>query len=247
MNKFKILISGFAIVMAMSSCDDLLNTKPLDSYSDDLIWSDYKLVEGVINNAYKDIVKEYIYTPLELDAYYGAANDDYSDNIIISTNNVVTIIKDQMTPDKDYRWSTAFPLIRQANLIIENVGKSDFPDNIKKEMIAEGKMLRAMIYFNKARLFGKFVLIDKVLTPEDELQLGRSKTIKETYDFILKDLKDAASGLPENAENGYFTKGAALALKAEVALHGASYIETGKEDYYKEVKTSSEELFKLGY
>ena len=45
--------------MAMSSCDDLLNTKPLDSYSDDLIWSDYKLVEGVINNAYKDIVKEY--------------------------------------------------------------------------------------------------------------------------------------------------------------------------------------------
>ena len=152
-----------------------------------------------------------------------------------------------MTPDKDYRWSTAFPLIRQANLIIENVGKSDFPDNIKKEMIAEGKMLRAMIYFNKARLFGKFVLIDKVLTPEDELQLGRSKTIKETYDFILKDLKDAASGLPENAENGYFTKGAALALKAEVALHGASYIETGKEDYYKEVKTSSEELFKLGY
>lgn len=29
MNKFKILISGFAIVMAMSSCDDLLNTKPL--------------------------------------------------------------------------------------------------------------------------------------------------------------------------------------------------------------------------
>ncbi len=85
-----------------------------------------------------------------------------------------------------------------------------------------------MIYFNKARLFGKFVLIDKVLTPEDELQLGRSKTIKETYDFILKDLKDAASGLPENAENGYFTKGAALALKAEVALHGASYIETGK-------------------
>ena len=82
---FKILISGFAIVMAMSSCDDLLNTKPLDSYSDDLIWSDYKLVEGVINNAYKDIVKEYIYTPLELDAYYGAANDDFGteDNMVV--------------------------------------------------------------------------------------------------------------------------------------------------------------------
>lgn len=124
---------GLAIVIAMSACDDLLNTKPLDSYSNELIWSDYKLVQGVINDTYRDIVKEYIFTPLEKDAYYGAANDDYSDNMIISTNNVVTIIKDQMTPDKDYRWSTAFPLIRKANLIIENVGKSDYPDNIKKK------------------------------------------------------------------------------------------------------------------
>ena len=63
MNKFKILISGFAIVMAMSSCDDLLNTKPLDSYSDDLIWSDYKLVEGVINNAYKAVSYTHLTLP----------------------------------------------------------------------------------------------------------------------------------------------------------------------------------------
>lgn len=175
MNKIKIFTVGLMFIGAMSSCDDLLNTKPLDSYSNELIWSDYKLVQGVINDTYKDVVKEYIFTPLEMNAYYGAGCDDYSDNIITASNNPVTIIRDQMTSDKDYRWSTAFPLIRQANLIIENVGKSDFPADIKKRMVAEGKMLRAMIYFNKARLFGKFIIIDKVLKPEDELQLGRSK------------------------------------------------------------------------
>lgn len=247
MKRLKILFAGLILLSTISSCDDLLNTKPLDRYSDELIWSDPKLVQGVVNDAYKNIVKEYIIVPLEPNAFYGAANDDFSDNIIISTNSAVTIIKDQMTPDRDYRWREAFPLIREANLIIENVSKSDFPSDVKKKMIAEGKMLRAMIYFNKARLFGKFILIDKVLKPEDELQLGRSKTIKETYDFILNDLKDAVADLPENAENGYFTKGAALALKAEVALHGASYIETGQDEYYKDAKSSSEELFKLGY
>lgn len=235
-------------MLCSTSCEDsILNTRPLDRYSDELIWSDANLAQGVINNAYKNILKEYIISPLEKDKHYGAACDDFSDNIIVGSKNPLTIIKDQMSPDTDYRWTQAFPLIRQANLIIENVGKSDFPDNIKKRMIAEGKMLRAMIYFNKARLFGKFILIDRVLTPDDELQLGRSKTIKETYDFILRDLRDAALDLPITTENGYFTKGAALALEAEVALHGASYIEMGSEDYYKEVMSCSEELFKLGY
>ena len=64
MNKFKILMLGLAIVIAMSACDDLLNTEPLDSYSNELIWSDYKLVQGVINDTYRDIVKEYIFVML---------------------------------------------------------------------------------------------------------------------------------------------------------------------------------------
>ena len=60
MNKIKIFTVGLMFIGAMSSCDDLLNTKPLDSYSNELIWSDYKLVQGVINDTYKDVVKEYI-------------------------------------------------------------------------------------------------------------------------------------------------------------------------------------------
>ena len=102
-----------------------------------------------------------------------------------------------------------------------------------------------MIYFDKAKFFGKYVIVNKVLSPDDELELPRTNTIKETYDFILDDLAEAAKGLPTTGPTGSITKGAALALKAEVALHGAAYIESGKDEYYHVITSYSIHYTKL--
>ena len=103
------------------------------------------------------------------------------------------------------------------------------------------------VYYSKARLFGKYIIVNKVLTPKDSLKLARTATIKETYDFIIKDLQDAALSLPVTAPTGKLTKGAAYAMLAEVALQGAAYVESGKTDYYKIAKEAGESLFALGY
>ena len=110
---------------------------------------------------------------------------------------------------------------------------------------AQGKALRALIYYRQARLFGKYVKIDRVLTPEDDLKLPRTSTIKETYDFIVKDLQDAIPDLPKIASAGQLTKGVAYAMLAEIALQGAAYIESGKDEYYQIAKKASEDLFAL--
>lgn len=85
-------------------------------------------------------------------------------------------------------------------------------------------------------------LVDK---DEDMTQYGRTATIKDTYDFILQDLKDAASGLRASEPTGMPTKGAAYALLAEAALHGAAYIESGQSEYYEIARQASEDLFAL--
>ena len=106
-----------------------------------------------------------------------------------------------------------------------------------------------MIYFSRARLFGKLMIVDRVLDPEEKMELPRTETIKDTYDFILKDLQDAAAELPasiKSSETGILTRGAAYALMAEVALHGAAYIESGQDEYYNIAKKASEDLFALG-
>lgn len=124
-----------------------------------------------------------------------------------------------------------------------------FLEQDKKHLIAQAKMQRAMIYFSRARLFGKLMIVDRVIDPEENMEFPRTETIKDTYDFILKDLQEAVIDLPvsvPSAEVGSLTQGAAYALMAEVALHGAAYIESGQEEYYNIAKKASEDLFALG-
>lgn len=78
----------------------------------------------------------------------------------------------------------------------ENGRKHFLSGTGKSYLIAQAKMQRAMIYFSRARLFGKLMIVDRVLDPEEKMELPRTETIKDTYDFILKDLQDAAVNLP---------------------------------------------------
>ncbi|MGS0525234.1 RagB/SusD family nutrient uptake outer membrane protein [Zobellia nedashkovskayae] len=190
----------------------------------------------------------------------GAGNDDYTDNTVLV--NAYKVALDLIDQFYDAGWAknnsyyfygnaplglknpikeNSFEVIRDCNLIIEKTAASEgIPENIKPKLIAQGKMLRALMYYSKARLFGKYVIVDRVLSQEDDLKLPRTETIKETYDFIIKDLQEAAVDLPlsSNVETGELTKGAAYAMLAEIALHGAAYIESGKQDYYNISKKS---------
>lgn len=231
--KTKLFYTITAVLLTLTSCSDsLLNTKPLDKFSENDIWEDVQLADGFVATTYNEVTHM-------LTGY-----EEWSDNMI--SNSGSDVMREQFDKYRSDGWDE-FGKVRRCNLIIEKVEASDFYELAKKTMIGEAKMLRAIIHFKQARFFGKLMIVDKVLTDKDDFNMSRTATIKDTYDFILKDLEDAANDLPTKAALGRLTKGAALALAAEVALHGASYIESGKEEYYQKVITASEELFKLDY
>lgn len=230
---------------AFSCSDDFLDTKPLDKYSEADVWNDPSIAQSFLYSIYADVMVEMVKNPLGLNNAPGTRSDDFTDNVVSRVNNVV--VKDQMDQNFNAGWDV-FDIIRSTNLVIEKVNESaGITEALKAELIAQAKMLRAMTYFTRARLFGKYIIIDKVLTVDDEFKLPRTGTIKETYDFIIKDLQDAAKDLSPTGATGQLTQGAAYALLAEVALHGAAYIESGKEGYYQIAKKASEDLFALGY
>lgn len=246
MNK-GIIYLPFVMLLLTSCVDSLLDTKPYDKYTEDLVWNNEKLAQGFIYNTQNEVLREYYLTPLENDKFSGSANDDLSDNMIVLDNlqDIPDIFRNVMSVDIDYGWDS-FDLIRETNIIIEKAGSSTGLTETKKaEFIAQGKMLRAMIYYKKALLFGKYIKIDHVLDVDDEFQLPRTETIKETYDFIIDDLRDAAPYLPVTASAGHLTQAAAYAMLAEVALQAASFAETGQDEYFDLSKQASENLFKL--
>lgn len=244
---FKTLVAATSLIAATACSDSLLDTEPLDKFSEKIVWSDPSLAESFVNNSSHDIIRYFLSTKTEDSKYLASGTDDLSDNMAIQKMTQSFMInKSQIDHYFDMGWSQ-FDLIREANVIIEKAKNSDgIPEITKPIFIAKGRMLRALVYYKQAQLFGKYVIIDHVLTPEDELKLPRTNTIKETYDFILADLDFAIANLPEDGPNGTLTKGFALAMKAEIALQGAAYIESGKEDYYEQSLKASEDLFAMG-
>ncbi len=243
MKNIRLTLALACTMSMMSSCEDVLDKGHLDKYTEDVVWSDPGLAQNFIYGSYVHILKEHILQPLEAGNNYGAGSDDLTDNMIVDGMDPFLINKNTITVNKDCGWNK-FSLIRRANIIIERAGASSaLSQSTKAEMVAQGKMLRAMIYFKLAKMFGAHVIVDKVLTPQDNLLIPQS-SIKDVYDFVIKDLEEAADGLSVDVKLGHLNKGAALALLNEVALHAAAYV--GEDSYYDISKAAAEELFEMG-
>ncbi len=118
-------------------------------------------------------------------------------------------------------WQQAYTLNTRANAVIERISNIEGMDeNLKKEIVAEAKFLRALNYFNLVRLFGEVPLIREEVTTAQDLNVSKSP-VSEIYDLIIADLTEAAATLPESYSGpnlGRATRGAAQGLLAKVYL-----------------------------
>lgn len=212
----------FCTAGVLQGCNDFLDTKPSESYSEELVWSSRSTAEAFILQTYNNVVPKYT---------------DFKTEDCLTTNSVYVY---QGSPNAvrelvDRGWDFGFGdfgTVRRCNLIIEKVAASPIDEKSKTELIAEGKMLRAMTYYYQAKHTGRVIWVDRVLTEEDDFNLGLTSTIKESYDYILKDLDDAIAGLPTESKAGRLNKNAALALKSEVCLTAAAY--TGEKALFQQ-------------
>lgn len=219
------------LVLVAYSCSDVLDKGPLDKYSENDVWKS------------TDLTQAFLYTALQNATSMMIWKDNWTDNdaILEDGRNVNAELIDRYY---NAGWNV-YGDIRRCNMVLAKVPDAPFTDVEKNHFIAQAKMIRAMIYFSRARLFGKLMLVKELVNTDADMTFPRTETIKDTYDFILNDLKEAAPGLPVDASAGALSRGAAYALLAEAALHGAAYIESGQDDYYKIGAKASEDLFAL--
>lgn len=223
--------------MSCAGCSDVLDKGPRDKFSENDVWASTELAQA------------FLYPTLSNATGNLISDDRLSDNDVIQDKaETSNINKEQMDNYHDAGWNV-YGHIRKCNLMIQKMGENTtFLEQDRKYLTAQARVLRSMIYFSRARLFGKLMLVDKVLGENDKMELPRTNTVKETYDFILKDLQESVADLPAShgSQQGILTQGTVYALIAEVALHGAAYIENGQDEYYAIAKKASEDLFALG-
>lgn len=225
--KYICFLAVAGMTLSLSSCSDFMDLTPEDQYDEAAVWADADLTKSVVNDVYSyvcDIAQEVNTSAWSDDAFfthvYGCRDINEA---TVSPSNLAAYDRD----DCPFKWSKQYKAIYRANLVLKNIDDVPEKTGVNLDVLkGETYFLRAYIYTELLRGFGGVPIVDKVYTIEEaaELLLPRSN-VADVMDFILKDIEQAVSLLPEEQTGvnlGRATKGAAKALKARLMLHIAS-------------------------
>lgn len=248
--KAKNIFSGllFTALLGISSCD-VLDTKSFIILDDDTVWGTKSSADAFVNGTIKSVMEGYI----------NSHQITWENNTTNSVNNqgssslakeLYTRYDNDKINELDY-----FGTIRKCNQIItkaEEYRSKGLSDADADELIAKGKALRAITYFKQARTIGRFVWVDRVLTPADTLNNGlmlpTTKSTTESYTYLIKDLKEAVTHLPDVVKSGELTRNTGYAFLSEVALQAAAY-ETDaakKKEWLQESINAADKVIQSG-
>lgn len=236
-NKFLVIL--ISMVLAVSCNQDFLNTDPLDKISSEATWADGPLSEAFVFNVYSflgyggfeeeglsSFCDEAMFT------HAGRGINDFTESIITPSN-----LGNQ---SDTYEWGRMYLAIRQANIALDRLPTSTFPDDqLRERLQGEAHFLRAYYYQQLVRFYGGVPLIDRPYGLDEDYSVPRN-TYEECVNFIISDLDKAASLLDGKPETpGRASKLSAMALKARMLLYAASDLHHGPTASSKSATLSS--------
>ncbi|HEY9123539.1 MAG TPA: RagB/SusD family nutrient uptake outer membrane protein [Bacteroidales bacterium] len=219
-------------ISALSCKESYLDTKPVAQQMGSTFYLTQQAGEQAVITAYAQ------YNNVQLDMHLVMAPDVISDdaeaggeyvNEVPSYENLNRLIMLPTAGEFETVYGSLFKSIYFANVALQylpgilTVDKEADPAVINR-LMAECKFIRALDYSYLVRYFGPVALVDHPLGADEYFQ--KNATLKQLYDFMEKDLKEAIAVLPERSamtEIGRASKGAAKTLMAKNLLFESSY------------------------
>lgn len=206
----KILYTVLLTISMLSACKDVLDIKDINSYYPDEVWNDANLANAYVANLYP------------MFGNWNSGADATSEQLV-----GIHFYPDRITISNGEYKSWDYNRIRLINQAIEEVNKGGLSQEVKDNIIGQTLFMRAYSYFWMVVYHGG---VPYITTPQDryadDLYVPRNST-KECFDFIIRDLDEAISKLPDripttSADYGKIDGSFALAFKAKVLLYKAS-------------------------
>lgn len=211
-------------VFVQFSCEGYLDKYPLDSPSSTNFPQSKMELEMALNGAYQSLYKK-VGGQMQDELFWDHATDiGFVRGAYESTEGILTgSVNTRMFSS---HWTHYYKGIQRTNFIIENMAKARLIiDNAFCDRVeAEAKFIRAYHYMHLTERYGDVPFVVSSLNLDNALMERTPK--REIIESLLSDLEAAGEVLPESyADNdgGRVTKGAALALKARIALYNEKY------------------------
>lgn len=218
------------ILFSFSSCKKALEEKPYSFYSPENFYKNESDAKAAINGVYAEL---YTYD-LYLQPFWNITilDDDHVSGAdwFLGTTGAGN---PQAYFGWDRPWVGCYAIIARANTVLENVANiTEIDPDIKNRILGEAYFLRGWAYFQLVQLYGGVPLRLKSLSAaEPETSVPRA-TVKETYDVIINNFKEAETrllplGNAKAGEAGRVNQGVAKAFLAKTYLTMASGAATG--------------------
>lgn len=204
------------LLFGVSSCTDVLDTKPTDFVSPE----DYYNTEDELNRSLSGVYRMLATAPLYGANHYtlNSISDEYFYLNLTTGPQVLTI--DASTAYISQFWTALYQGIERSNLLLENIAKPVMDEDKRKIIKGEALFLRAYFYFLLVDHFGEVPL--RITSTKSPLNTAIVRSpIKDVYEQIVKDMKDAETLVPPISSytyNGRITKTAVQGILAKVFL-----------------------------
>ena len=219
--------------LGVSSCSDPLDTHPTEFFDEETVWSSFSTANAFVNAAYSAVLADYdngestgMWAGNGSAVFWECRTPNSVWCSLVGEGTDGFSLETSINAYSDYGVNHSRSL-RKCNVIIEKAAASEVMSEEQKTMlVAEGKFLRAMVFFDQARKMGRFLPIRQVFTESDTLaakQLAMTSTLEEGYDIIVEDFEDAIAGLPEFSSAGRAYKYTAETMLSEACMQAYAY------------------------
>ena len=222
------------LIGLLASCQDPFDLQPNTIIAEDLVFEDASLANAYLAELYADakIIEEGGQSNLNVNLInaFGGESRNFAPWQGPFGQVIGPVFNENGAGILSY-WPYAH--IRQANVFIEKLPQSESLEaDFISARVGEARFLRAFAYFEMVKRYGGVPIVTQapsIDAPESDLFVARNSE-KEVYDFIISEMNELATILPEIADqDGRVTKWTALALKSRAALYAASVAQFGQE------------------
>ncbi len=204
-----------------TSCSDFLDTNPKDALSPATTWQTQDDAEKFLVGCYDKWQDQYD-SGWGWDGfllYWDGTSDFGYDQF--SWEGYTPIGNGTLTATSGRDWYD-FTHIRRVNELLANIDKCNISDDVKKDITAQARWIRAYRYFLMNWNYGGVPIIDNYATAAEAMVPRKSE--QDVKDYIEKELDDLVNDINDKpASRGRVAKGAALALRMREALYYGEY------------------------
>lgn len=229
MKKSLFIYAGLFFLLSLSACKKYLDQKPDNLLTEDQLWQTRANAEAYLYNIYS-----LLHNTDGGDCPNMGASDETS--VSIPTVDVRQMVAGNWSPQSyiSYNWGSYYAGIRQSFIFEENIDKvpaSQLSDSLKLQYKSESIFLRGWFFWKLLRQYGPFVKLTDVVSQTADITQYARAPFDTCVAYINQLMDQAAAHLPaawaSSSNYGRVSRGACLAVKAQVALLAASPLWNG--------------------